>query len=83
MNINFNIDQLVLHGFNRLDRHQVSQAIQTELNRLITEQGVSKAIQQNQHIRNLNAGEIKLKTNAGPRQIGTQVARNLYQGLPK
>lgn len=81
--LNLHIDQLTLHGFDRIDRHQVGSAVQTELSRLIREQGLPSSLNQTQTIGNMNAGEFKTGQSMGANSIGTQVAQKIYRGMTK
>jgi len=83
MTINLHIDQLTLHGFDRIDRHQVGSAVQSELSRLIREQGLPSSLNQAQTIRNMNAGEFKAGQNIGANSVGTQVAQKIYRGMTR
>ncbi|MDX2506087.1 MAG: hypothetical protein QNL62_16640 [Gammaproteobacteria bacterium] len=87
MNINLHIDQLVLHGFDQIDRDQVGLAIQRELTRLIIEQGLPASLNQTNTIGNLNAGEFRpsvmTAANTGTNSVGTQVAQKIYRGMQK
>jgi hypothetical protein len=80
-NIELQIDQLVLRGFEGIDQHQVGSAIQNELSRLIREQGLPVSLNQPRVIGNMNAGKFKMGKSTGPRDIGTQVAKKIYKGM--
>lgn len=79
MNINFHIDQLILHGFDRIDRHQVEAAVQNELSRLLREQGLPSALKQSMTMGNINAGEFRIGQGAGANSVGTQVAQTVFR----
>ncbi len=81
--INLHIDQLTLHGFDRIDRQQVGSAVQSELSRLIREQGLPSSLNQPHTIGSLNAGELKAGQNTGANNVGTQVAQKIYRGMVK
>ncbi|MEE9423405.1 MAG: hypothetical protein V3V18_00320 [Methylococcales bacterium] len=81
--INLHIDQLTLHGFDRIDQQQVGSAVQSELNRLIHEQGLPPSMNQNQMIANMNAGEFKTGQNTGANSVGIQVAQKIYRGIAR
>ncbi len=81
MAINLHIDQLTLHGFDRIDRNQVGSAVQRELSRLIREQGLPSSLSQTQTIANINAGEFKTGQSSGANSVGTQVAQKIFRGM--
>lgn len=83
MAINIHIDQLTLHGFNRIDRNQVGSAVQNELSRLIRQQGLPSSLNQTQTIGNLNAGKFKTGQSTGASSVGTQVAQKIYRGMAR
>lgn len=87
MNINLHIDQLVLHGFDQIDRDQVGRTVQRELSRLIREQGLPASLNQTHTIGNLNAGKFRADTitdaKTGTNSVGTQVAQKIYRGMQK
>jgi hypothetical protein len=80
-NLNLHIDQLVLHGFAAGDRHSISAAIQQELTRLFTEQGVPRSLTQTSDLPQLNGGEIQITPRMQPSAIGVQIAQSLYGGF--
>lgn len=79
--INIHIDNLVIHGFDRIERDQVGSAVQKELSRLISEQGLPSALKKSQTIGNLNAGEFRTGKSSSPRNVGIQVAQKIYRGM--
>jgi hypothetical protein len=82
-NIELQIDQLILHGFGRIDRRQVGSAVQQELSRLIRKQGLPSSLNQTQAIGNINAGEFKTGQSTGAEIVGTQVAQKIYRGMAR
>lgn len=83
MKINLHIDQLTLHGFDRMDRRQVEAAVRSELSRLLGEQGLPSSLHQSQAIGNINAGEFRSQANAGTNAVGFQIAQQIYQGMKR
>ena len=85
MNINLHIDQLIFHGIDHIDRDQVGLAVQTELSRLIREQGLPASLNQTYTLGNLNAGEFRqggmTGANTGTNSVGAQVAQKIYRGM--
>lgn len=72
------IDQLVLHGFPRGDRHRIGEAIRRELLRQLGERSLPDALARQDHIPRLNAGAIQAHPGGKPETIGMQVARAVY-----
>jgi hypothetical protein len=81
--IEIQIDQLILHGFDRIERHQVGSVVQSELSRLIREQGLPLSLKQIQVIGNMNAGKFRMGKSTGPSDIGTHVAQKIYRGMAR
>ena len=75
------IDQLIFHGFGRMNRRQLGSAVQQELSRLIREQGLPSALNQTRTIGNLNAGEFRTGKSVDPGNIGIQAAQKIYRGM--
>jgi len=70
------IDELILHGFQPGERYQVAAAVESELYRLFTENGVPASIRQGGNIPSLNAGSFQ--RNNAP---GMQIAGSVYNAL--
>lgn len=81
--IELQIDQLILHGFDRIDRRQVGSAVERELTRLINEQGLPSSLNQTRTIGNINVGEFKTGQSTGTNSVGTQVAQKIYGGMKR
>lgn len=85
--IELHIEELVLHGFERRDRHSIADAFERELSRLLTEQlsaqGLSPALMHNAESASLDAGAIHLAPNAKPDSIGTHIAQAVHGGLTR
>jgi hypothetical protein len=80
-NIELYIDQLVLHGFPRGDRHRIGEAIQQELLRQLFEQGIPDTLARQDHVSRLNAGSVQAEQGGGPERIGMQVAQAVYDSV--
>jgi hypothetical protein len=83
MNINLHIEQLILDGL-PIESHQASQvqaAVEAELTRLLTENGLSSHLQLGGALPILKANEIPLAPGNSPAQMGTQVAQSVYSGI--
>ena len=76
--IELHIDELVLHGFSRGDRHRIGEAIRQELLRQLGEHGIPDVLVLQDHVSRLNAGSIQAQQGGKPERIGMQVARAVY-----
>lgn len=77
--IHFHIEELVLHGFASGDRHQIGEAVQRELTRLILEQKISRQLRGNKNIERLDAGSFRAAP--GKISIGNQIAGAVHQAI--
>ena len=73
------IEELVLHGFPPSERYRIADAMQAELARLLTEQGLS--VTNDAALEQLNADAIRLNPNARGETTGAQIARTVLDGL--
>jgi len=76
-NLEFEIEELVLHGFPVNDRHLIGAAIQQELTRLLT-QRISPIFTNHHTIEQLNGGSFELVAGMPPTAIGIQIAQSIY-----
>jgi hypothetical protein len=81
VSIEVQIDEIILHGFAQRDRHIIGDAIQSELVRLIAEQGVPSSIQPGREAARLDAGTFALQYGMRPDAIGMQVAQAIYKEM--
>jgi hypothetical protein len=85
--IELHIEELVLHGFERRDRHAIADAFELELSRLlsaqIAEQGLSPALAHNAESAHLDAGAIHVAAHSKPSSIGAQLAQAVHGGLTR
>lgn len=82
-NIELHIEELVLHGFSSADRHAIGEAVQRELTRLLTEQGIHPALGKGYETARVNGGSFSMQQGAKANTIGEQVAQSVYGGLGK
>ena len=80
-NVALNIDELVLHGFAPGDRHRIAAAIQREMTRLITLQGVPDAWHTNPSA--MQGQQFSAAEGANPHALGTAIARSVYGSTPR
>jgi hypothetical protein len=85
--IELHIEELVLHGFERKDRHSIADAFERELSRLLSEQlavqGVPPALSHEAERARLDAGAIHVAPDSKPASIGAQLAVAVYGGLTR
>lgn len=80
-NIELNIEELVLHGFQPGDRQRIGLAVQQELSRLFAEQGVPAGLSSGGAVPSLDAGAFNVAPGAKPDAVGQQIASTVYSGL--
>ncbi len=81
MNIELEIEKLILEGFPIGNRHRIGAAIEQELTRLLTEQGIPPSLSQGGEIPSLDGGVFEVSANAKPETIGRQIAQSIYGGF--
>jgi hypothetical protein len=81
MNINVSIERLVLDGLvlNGTQGAVVQAAVETELARLLAEQGLSRS--SGGAVPYLTANPIQMTPDSKPAQLGHQIAQSLYSSL--
>ncbi|WP_413173208.1 hypothetical protein [Anabaena azotica] len=82
MNINLQIDRLILEGvdLSPRQRRQLQAAVETELSRLMTVNGVPARLQNGGNIPKLPAS-LNITNNSQPSLMGEQIAQSIYTGL--
>ena len=82
MNVNLHIEELVLHGFPAGERQRIAAAMQQELGRLITEQGLhAGGGTQDLSVERVQGGSLRIVAGQKPHATGVQIARNVFRGL--
>lgn len=81
--IELHIEELVLEGFEQVDRHRIAEAVEQELTRLFTERGIPPSLAYGKEINRLDGGAFHIAPDSGPETIGTRVAQAVYRGLRK
>ena len=79
--VEMHIEQVVLHGFAQSDRSGIARAMESELARLLGEEGIPAALEEGYALGRLPAGEIRIHEGDGAERIGVGIARRIYQGL--
>ncbi len=82
-NIDLYIEELVLHGFDHVNRHLIGAAVQGELTRLLTEQGLPSSLSHSGDHARLKGGTFNMTPNSKVEAIGAGVARSVYTGFTK
>jgi hypothetical protein len=85
--LDLRIEELVLHGFERIDRHQVASAIERELARLLREPAAHEALRRRgatdgrADADRLDAGAFIVPHDASAPAVGAQVAQAIWRGM--
>ena len=77
MDLELNIEELRLHGFKRSDREKIAAAVQTELERLFSEEGLPSGLKDGREVR-LQGGSFSVPTGLNPEKAGEHLARQMY-----
>ncbi|MDT5122146.1 MAG: hypothetical protein QOC96_1628 [Acidobacteriota bacterium] len=73
------IEELVLHGLDPSDRDGIREVIEREMERLFAERGVPPQLSRGGKIAHLDNAGIEVQAGSRAVEIGSQVARSLYQ----
>jgi hypothetical protein len=79
--IEIHIEELLLDGFALSDRYHISDAVERELVRLFTEQGVPPPLMNGGEVTRLDAGAFAMTPGFRAEATGTQIAQVVYRGL--
>jgi hypothetical protein len=79
--IEINIEKLVLEGFEHVDRYQIGEAVEQELVRLFTEQGIPTGLEKGGNIARLDGGKIEIEPSSKVSNIGISISKSVYGGL--
>lgn len=82
-NIEIYIEKLVLHGFSHTDRYRIGNALELELTRLISEQGIPSTLSKECEYTQVDGGTISTSPISKAEVIGNQVAQSVYAGFTK
>ena len=85
MNINLHIERLILDGLPITPSQGpvVQAAVEAELTRLLTENGLAASLQTDLAVPSVRANGIQLTAGSNPAQMGTQIAQSVYSGMMK
>lgn len=79
--IEIEIDSLVLNGFRASDRYRIGAAFESELNRLIREEGLPAGGPGGLDLSRLDAGSVQIPAGTPTAKIGFNLARSIYQRI--
>jgi hypothetical protein len=83
MTIKLHIDRLILDGIAipHSQRPLLQAAVEAELSRLITAEGLSSQLMNDGAIPQVSASNLPLNPNSSPTQLGQQIAQSVYGGI--
>ena len=79
--VSLHIETLVLDGFMPGDRHRIGEAVQRELERLVSTLGLTQVLTRYADVPRLDGGAFQLAPSAKADAIGSQIAQAVYGGL--
>jgi hypothetical protein len=83
MRVELNIEELILHGFDPRDRDRIGQAIEREMMRLFSVQGIPQSLKLSYTAENIDGGLFEMAPGLGAEAIGRNVAQSVYGGMIK
>jgi hypothetical protein len=85
MNINLHIDRLVLDGLpiDHQDGPRVKAAIEVELSRLLSANGLANSLLAGGATPSVPAPGIQMSSDGNPARLGRKIARAIYGGIGK
>jgi hypothetical protein len=85
MKINLHIERLVLEGLplSSAQAPMVQLAVQQELTRLLGVNGIAPGLMSGGAMPHTRGGNVQLASETSPRQMGTQIAQSVHEGLAK
>lgn len=78
--ISLHIDELVLHGLAAGKSHRIGEALEHELTRLLSEQGLPPAFSQEEPTAHLDRGAFEIGPDSTPETIAAQLANAIHGG---
>ena len=83
MRINLQIERLVLDGVELPGgmRPRMQEAFESELSRLLVQNGLSRELLSGVALTSLNAPAIEIAQGARPQVLGQQIAQAVYKGI--
>jgi hypothetical protein len=81
--VTVNIGQLVLRGFARAERYEISESLQRELGHLLSKDGVPPSWDRTGHVGCIKGAPINIGVGARPAIVGKHVARAVYNQITR
>ena len=83
MNINLHIERLVLDGVSIKphQQHMFKATLETELGRLLTDNGIASGLQTGGAFNAVQAPSIEIGETNEPYHLGLRIARSIYGGI--
>jgi len=84
-NIHLYIERLILDGLplERIQAPRIQMAVESELTRLLVENGLASDLQAGGAIPSVRANSIQLTAGGGPAHMGTQISKFIFSGIGK
>jgi hypothetical protein len=79
--IELHIEELVLHGFEPGNHHAIGEAVESELERLLTEGGLAENLTSGGEVPLIHADKINLASGESPVRLGHHIAKSVYRGI--
>jgi hypothetical protein len=79
--VELHIDELGLHGYSPRERYGISNAVERELARLLSQQGIPSSLRSEHTTDEIKGATLDATRNARPHAIGRQIAQAVYQGF--
>ena len=83
MNLEVHIEELVLHGFAPSDRYRIGEAVERELGRMFSEQGLPPSLGKGGEVARLDGGAFEMGRDSKAEAIGIHMAQAVYRGLSR
>jgi hypothetical protein len=80
-NVELHIEELVLHGFAAGGSRAIAAAIEAELGRMLTANGLPRAFAGSTSIDTLDGGSFEARGDAPPQAMGNDIARAVHGGF--
>lgn len=81
--VRLHIEELVLQGFAPGDRHAISEAVQSELARLLADRPLPAMLHRGRSHERVDGGSVRLAGGAGASAVGAQIAGAIHGGLDR
>ena len=78
--IEIHIDELVLHGFSPHDPEGIRNAVEKDLIRLFSGQGLPSLLSLPKKLNRIDAGEFDMPTGVKAGAVGNSIAGSVYKG---